>query len=94
MKKYEAVYIISPTLDDEGVKAIVEKFSNLVSQYGELEKVEEWGRKKLAYEVQDQKEGYYVLMHFSANSEFPQELERNFKISEGVIKYLVVNKDD
>jgi len=94
MRKYEAVYIISPTLDEEAVKAIVEKFSGLVSQYGELEKVEEWGRKKLAYEVQDQKEGYYVLMNFSANSEFPEELERNFKISEGVIKYLVVKKDD
>jgi small subunit ribosomal protein S6 len=94
MRKYEAVYIISPTLDEEAVKAIVEKFSGLVSQYGELEKVEEWGRKKLAYEVQDQKEGYYVLMNFSANSEFPEELERNFKITEGVIKYLVVKKDD
>jgi small subunit ribosomal protein S6 len=94
MRKYEAVYIISPTLDEEAVKAIVEKFSGLVSQYGELEKVEEWGRKKLAYEVQDQKEGYYVLMNFSANSEFPEELERNFNITEGVIKYLVVKKDD
>ncbi|MCX7772901.1 MAG: 30S ribosomal protein S6 [Clostridia bacterium] len=93
MNKYETVYIISPTVDEEHVKGLVEKFSNLVSANGELEKVEEWGRKKLAYEVQDQKEGYYVLMNFSANSDFPAELERNFKITEGVLKYMVIRKD-
>ncbi len=93
MSKYETVYIISPTFEEEQVKGLVEKFSGLVSQYGELEKLEEWGRKKLAYEVQDQKEGYYVLMNFSAQSEFPAELERNFKITEGILKYLILKKD-
>ncbi|NLI38321.1 MAG: 30S ribosomal protein S6, partial [Clostridiaceae bacterium] len=88
MRKYECVYIISPTLEEEQVKAMVERFNNLVSQNGELESTEEWGRKKLAYEVQDQKEGYYVLMNFSANPDFPAELERNFKITEEVLKYL------
>ncbi len=93
MSKYETVYIISPTFEEEQVKGLVEKFSGLVTQYGELEKLEEWGRKKLAYEVQDQKEGYYVLMNFSAQSEFPAELERNFKITEGILKYLILKKD-
>ncbi|HOQ75552.1 MAG TPA: 30S ribosomal protein S6 [Thermoclostridium sp.] len=93
MRKYECVYVISPTLEEEQVKAVVERFNNLVSQYGELESTEEWGRKKLAYEVQKQKEGYYVLMNFSANPDFPAELERNFKITEEVLKYLVVSKD-
>lgn len=93
MTKYEAVYIISPTLEEEPVKAIIEKFNNLVAQYGELESTEEWGRKKLAYEVQDQKEGYYVLLNFKAKPDFPAELERNFKITEGVIKYLVIKKE-
>jgi small subunit ribosomal protein S6 len=93
MTKYEAVYIIDPTLEEEQVKGIVEKFNNLVSQNGELENTEEWGKKKLAYEVQDQKEGYYVLMNFKANPDFPAELERNFKITEGVLKYLIVKKD-
>ncbi|MDI9514329.1 MAG: 30S ribosomal protein S6 [Bacillota bacterium] len=93
MRKYECVYIISPTLEEEQVKAMVERFNNLVSQNGELESTEEWGRKKLAYEVQDQKEGYYVLMNFSANPDFPAELERNFKITEEVLKYLVVSKE-
>ncbi|NLM75911.1 MAG: 30S ribosomal protein S6 [Clostridiaceae bacterium] len=93
MNKYETLYIISPALDEEGTKALVEKFNNLVSEHGELESVEEWGKKKLAYEIKDHKEGYYVLMNFSANSEFPTELERNFKITEGILKYLVIRKD-
>ena len=94
MNKYETMYIISPTLDEEQVKAIVEKFNNLISEHGEIQKVEEWGRKKLAYEVQDQKEGYYVLLYFTANPEFPAELERNFKINENILKYLILNKED
>lgn len=93
MNKYEVLFIISPTIDEEQVKANVEKFSNLISENGELEKVEEWGKKKLAYEVQDQKEGYYVLMNFSANPDFPAELERNFKITEDILKYLIVRRD-
>ncbi|HHU91284.1 MAG TPA: 30S ribosomal protein S6 [Clostridiaceae bacterium] len=93
MKKYEAMYIITPTVDEEQMKAIVEKFNELISEHGELEKVEEWGKKKLAYEVQDQKEGYYVLVYFTANSEFPLELERNFKINENILKYLIINRD-
>ena len=94
MNKYETMYIISPTLDEEQVKALVEKFNNLISEHGEIEKVEEWGRKKLAYEVQDQKERYYVLLYFTANPEFPAELERNFKINENILKYLILNKED
>jgi len=93
MRKYECVYVISPTLEEEQIKAVVERFNNLVSQYGELESTEEWGRKKLAYEVKKHREGYYVLMTFSANPDFPAELERNFKITEEVLKYLVVSRD-
>ena len=90
MRKYECIYVISPTLEEEQVKALVQKFNDLVSQNGELESTEEWGKRKFAYEVQKQKEGYYVLMNFSANPDFPAELERNFKITEGILKYLVV----
>lgn len=93
MNKYETMYIISPTVDDEQVKALVEKFNDLISEHGEIEKVEEWGRKKLAYEVQDQKEGYYVLVYFTANPEFPAELERIFKINEDILKYLILNRE-
>lgn len=93
MNKYEAMYIISPTLDEEATKAVVEKFKALVEAQAQPENLEEWGRKRLAYEVQDQKEGYYVLMHFSAAPEFPAELERQFRISDGVMKYLVTRKE-
>jgi small subunit ribosomal protein S6 len=93
MNKYEVMYIISPTVEEEQVKALVEKFNELISEHGEIEKVEEWGRKKLAYEVQDQKEGYYVLVYFTANPEFPTELERNFKINENILKYLILNRE-
>ncbi|NLW03214.1 MAG: 30S ribosomal protein S6 [Clostridiaceae bacterium] len=93
MRKYECVYVISSNLEEEQIKALIERFNNLVSQYGELESVEEWGRKKLAYEVQKQKEGYYVLMNFSSNPDFPAELERNFKITEEILKYMVVSKE-
>jgi len=93
MRKYEAMYVISPTVEEEQVKAIIEKFNDLISAHGELEKVEEWGKKKFAYEVQDHKEGYYVLAYFSANPEFPLELERNFKINENVLKYLVIKRE-
>ncbi len=93
MNKYEAMYIINPTLDEESTKGIIEKFKGIVEANATPEALEEWGRKRLAYEVQDQKEGYYVLMHFSAPADFPAELERNFKITEGVMKYLVIRKD-
>jgi small subunit ribosomal protein S6 len=94
MNKYESIYIISPLADEEQVKATIEKFSSLISEHGEIEKVEEWGRKKLAYEVKDQKEGYYVMVTFSAESDFPEELERNFKITENILKYLIIRKED
>ena len=94
MNKYEAMFIINPTLDEEATKAIIGKFKGIVEANAKPEALEEWGRKRLAYEVRDNKEGYYVLMHFEAPSDFPAELERNFKITEGVIKYLVIRKED
>ena len=75
MNKYETVFIISPTLEEEAVKGLVEKFSNLISANGELEKVEEWGKKKFAYEVQDHKEGYYVLITSRQIQISPQSLK-------------------
>lgn len=94
MNKYEAMYIIHPTVEDEARAALVERFSGLVVQSGgNVEKIEDWGKRKLAYEIQDMTEGHYILMHFEANSELPRELERNFKINEPVIRYLIVRKD-
>lgn len=93
MRKYEVIYILDLTKGEEAIKALVEKFSNLISENGEIVKTEEWGAKQLAYEVEGKKEGYYVVTIFTAKAEFPQELERQFKITDGVVKYLVVRQD-
>ncbi len=97
MTKYEALYVldVANAPDEAGVKASIEKFSALVTANGgTVDSVDEWGRRKLAYPIDYKTEGYYVLMRFSAGSEFPKELERNFKISDEIIRYLVTKLDD
>ena len=91
MNKYESMYILKPDLDEESRKALIEKFSALVTDNGvQIEKVDEWGQRKLAYEIDYIKEGYYVLMTFEAPSELPLELERNYNISDSVLRYNVI----
>ena len=94
MKKYESIFVLSALLEDEKIQEIITKVKNLIETSAQLEKVEEWGKKRLAYEIEDQKEGYYTLVQFSAGPEFPAELERIYKITEGVLKYLVVRRDE
>ena len=90
MNKYEALYIIRPTLEEEPTKELVARFNELIATNGgTVDSVEEWGKRKLAYPIQDLNEGYYVLLHFTAESELPKELERNFRISDDVLRYLV-----
>ena len=94
MNKYEALYIINPKLDGEAVKAIIEKFANLVTENcGVVDGIEEQGIRKLAYEINFMNEGFYVLMNFSSDPAFPAELERNFKISEDIIRFIVIKKE-
>jgi small subunit ribosomal protein S6 len=94
MNKYESIFVISALLEDEKIQEIVQTVKNLVESSAQLEKVDEWGKKRLAYEVDNQKEGYYVLLHFSAEPEFPAELERIYKITEGILKYLIVKRQE
>lgn len=93
-RKYELVYIMNPSLGEEAVTAITEKIQALIESSATVEKVDVWGRRRLAYEINDQKEGFYVLVYFSAEAEFPKELERVLKITDGVLRYLVVRTDD
>ena len=91
MNKYESMYILKPDLDEEARKALIEKFSALVTDNGgKIEKIDEGGQKKLAYEIDYIKEGYYVLMTFEAAPEFPTELERNYNISDSVLRFKVI----
>jgi small subunit ribosomal protein S6 len=93
LNKYETVFIINNELEEEAVKGLVEKFKNLLETSAQLESIDEWGKRKLAYRIDDRSEGYYVLANFTADSSFPRELERIFKITDGIIKYMVIKKD-
>ena len=93
MTKYELIYILTPELDQEAIQALIEKFNGIITnQGGTVDEVNEWGKKRLAYEINDIKEGYYVLVNFSGNGEVINELDRIFKITEGILRYLVVKK--
>ena len=87
--KYEVLYIIDPAVGEEGIQALVEKFKGIVEDHGTLSSIDEWGKRKLAYPINDLTEGYYVLMTCEAKPEFPAELDRVFKITEGVMRSLI-----
>ena len=94
MNKYEAMYIVTPEMEDEAIKGVIEKFSGIITANGgEIEKTDEWGRKKLAYPIDYKTEGYYVLVKFAAAPELPRELERNFRNDESILRYMVVRQN-
>ena len=88
--KYEVLYIIDPAQGEEGIAALVEKFKAMVEAEGTLTNIDEWGKRRLAYPINDLPEGYYVLMNFEANPAFPAEMERVMKITEGVMRCLTI----
>ena len=94
MNKYESVVIINPNVDEEAIKGLVQKFTDLINTDGKVEKVDELGKRKLAYEVQKNKEGYYVIFTFEAKPDSITELERNYRITDEIIKFIVVRKDE
>ena len=89
--KYEVLYIIDPAQGEEGIAALVEKFKALVEANGTLTSIDEWGKRRMAYPINDLVEGYYVLMTMDAKPEFPAELDRVFKITEGVLRSLITD---
>ena len=90
---YESVVVISTTLGEDGIKAMVEKITSLISQNGTLDSVNEWGKRRLAYAINYETEGYYVLFNFTSVPSFPAELDRIYKITEGLLRTLIVAKD-
>ena len=93
MRKYETIFILHPSLDEEAVKANIEKFKGVIENGGgTVENVDFWGKRKLAYEIAKVNEGFYTLINFEANTELPKELDRVFRITDGVIRHIVVNK--
>ncbi len=93
MNKYESVIIINPSVEEEGMKTLIQKFTDLIDKDGKVEKVEELGKKRLAYEVKKNKEVYYVVFYFDANPQAIAELERNYRITDEVIKFIVVRAE-
>lgn len=90
MSKYEAVFVFSVKGGEEAAKTLSEKFKALIEANGTLESVDEWGKRKLAYEINDEAEGHYVIFNFDSEPAFPAEFERIAGITDGVLRVLVV----
>lgn len=91
---YEALYILKPDLTEEQTAALVERFKGVAEANGTVSEVNEWGKRRLAYPINDLMEGYYVLMTFTAAAAIPAELDRIFRITDGVMRSMIVCKDE
>lgn len=94
MAKYETMLVTNAALDEEATAALVEKFKSLIAANGTINSVEEWGKRRLAYPINKQNEGVYTLINFESAPEFPAELDRVYKITDGVIRSLIVAKEE
>lgn len=94
MTNYEVMFIIDPTLEEAKKDAVVETVKEIIAVDGEVGKVDVWGMRKLAYPIQKKNEGYYVVVEFKASTELPKELDRRLRISDAVMRHLIVNKDE
>lgn len=94
MNKYESVIIVNPNVDEEGIKAIEKKFTDIINNDGKLEKIDNLGKRKLAYEVKKNNEGIYLVLTFEANADLIEELQRNYRITDEVIKFIVIRIEE
>ena len=92
MNSYETLFVVDASLSEEEVKATVEKFTALIAENGTIDSVDEWGKRRLAYPINDQNDGYYVLVNFKSEGEFPAELERVFGINEYILRSIVIRR--
>ena len=93
MNKYESVVIINPTVEEESMKALLSKFTDIINKDGKVEKVDALGKRKLAYEVKKFDEGFYTVFYFEANPDLITELERNYRITDEIIKFMTIKQD-
>ena len=94
MNKYESVIIINPNVDEAGLKALQDKFTGLINENGKVEEVKDMGKRKLAYEIKKNTEGFYMVFEFEAKPESIKELERIYRITDEILKFIVVRKED
>ncbi len=90
---YEVLYVLNPTLGEEDTAALVARFKELAEGHGTVTEVDEWGKRRLAYPINDLEEGYYVLMTFSSDPAFPAELDRLMRINVSVMRSIIVSKE-
>lgn len=91
---YETIVVFSTKIGEEAVSAMVQKFKELIETNAILKNVDEWGKRKLAYLINKESEGYYVLYNFESTADFPSELDRIYKITDGVLRSLIVKKEE
>lgn len=95
MRKYEIMYIIRPNMEEEAQKALVERFNNVLTENGaEIEKVTEMGKRRLAYEINDFRDGVYMLINIQSNTEAINEFDRLAKINEDIIRHIIVKEEE
>ena len=94
MAKYETMLVTTATLDEEATAALVGKFKSLIEANGTIDSVEDWGKRRLAYPIEDQTEGVYTLVRFESKPDFPAELDRIYKITDGIMRSIIVCLDD
>lgn len=90
---YEVLYILNPALGEEETAAQVAKYKEMTEARGTVTEVDEWGKRKLAYPINDETEGYYVVTTFESNPEFPAELDRVYRITDGVLRSMIIAKE-
>ena len=94
MTNYEVMFVIDPTLEDEKKEATVETVKSIIAADGEVGEIETLGMKKLAYPILKHNEGYYVVCQFKGNATLPKELDRRLRISDAVLRHIIINKDE
>ena len=94
MAKYETMLITTATLDDEATAALVGKFKSLIEANGTIDSIDEWGKRRLAYPINDENEGVYTVINFTSEPDFPAEPDRVYKITEGVMRSLIAARED
>ena len=91
---YEVVYILDPALGEEAIAAMIEKFKALVETQGTVAAIDDWGKRRLAYPINDEEEGVYTVIDFTSEPSFPAELDRVYKITEGVMRSLIIAHEE
>jgi len=92
--KYETIMVLSLTAGEEAVKGLVDKFTTLISNNATIDSVDDWGKRRLAYPINDETEGYYYLINFTSKPDFPAELDRVYKITDGVLRTIIVVREE